>query len=159
MFWKKKKEVSFEVEDTRGEDGHCFISGKVGIVGEVHFAGTLRIDGKIDGKVSVYEGKQGTLVLSKEAIINGPVEVTNMVTDGMVTGDVDVSNKLECRANSIIKGDVRCGIINTIDGAQLQGRCEMRPVVTSMPKAERKEDETPKASLATRNVSYLRKNG
>ena len=47
MFWKKKKEVSFDVIDPRGEDGHCFISGKVGIVGEVHFAGTLRVDGKI----------------------------------------------------------------------------------------------------------------
>ncbi len=156
FFWKKKKQVSFDVVDPRGEDGHCFISGKVGIFGEVHFAGTLRIDGKINGKVSVYEGKQGTLILSKDAVVNGPVAVTNMITDGMVTGDVDVKNKLECRSNSTIKGDVRCGILNTIDGSRLQGRCEMNPKVTQI-KANIETADAGKISLSTRDISYLSK--
>lgn len=158
MFWKKKKEVSFDVVDSRGEDGHCFISGKVGVVGEVYFAGTLRIDGRIDGKVSVYDGKAGTLVLSKDAVVNGPVMVTNMITDGMVTGEVDVENKLECRAHAIIKGDVTYGVLNMVDGAKLQGRCEMHS--SDKPKLVKPTaGSSTQSSLATRNVSYLKKNG
>jgi cytoskeletal protein CcmA (bactofilin family) len=158
MFWKKK-EVSFDVVDSRGEDGHCFISGKVGVIGDVYFAGTLRIDGKIDGRVSVYDGKKGTLVLSKDAVVNGSVDVTNMVTDGMVTGEVDIEEKLECRAHAIIRGDVTYGVLNIVDGAQLQGRCEMKSEKTPRIIASKPKKDEAGSSLATRNISYLKKNG
>jgi cytoskeletal protein CcmA (bactofilin family) len=159
MFWKKKKEVSFDVVDSRGEDGHCFISGKVGVVGEVYFAGTLRIDGRIDGKVSVYDGKTGTLVLSKDAVVNGPVAVTNMIIDGMVTGEVEVEKKLECRSHAVIKGDVTYGVLNILDGARLQGKCEVRATKLSKVPSSNSTGENKPTTLATRNIAYLKKNG
>ena len=125
IFQKKPEGSNFDMAtvDTGDEHGHCMISGNLYVRGEVRFAGNLRLDGRVDGKVAVFDGKKGSLILSKGATINGPVQVTTMIADGAVNGDIIVQDRIECRANAVIRGNVQYQSINIAEGAQIEGRC------------------------------------
>lgn len=127
-FLKKKPQEGFNLDLSESADdaGHCLISGNIYLRGDVHFAGTLRLDGRIDGKISVYDGKKGVLVLSKGAVVNGPIVVTNMLADGTVNGDITVTERIECRSNAVIRGQVQYQAIHIAEGARIEGRCIKR---------------------------------
>lgn len=147
----KKSNVSLEIHEQRTVESHCFISGNVSVQGEVQFSGTLRVDGRIIGKITNYPNKQGTLVVSKGAFIEGPVETTNVICDGTIHGRVNVINKLEVRNNGVIQGEMHYNKLTTQEGAQLIGRCHQK--LDKTPKLQ--EVGTPNfgQSLATRDTT------
>lgn len=149
----KKSEVSLDLNDVQHQDSHCFISGNIAVHGEVQFAGTLRVDGRIEGRVSNYPGKQGTLVVSKGAYINGPVETTNVICDGTIHGTVRTENRLEVRSHGVIKGEMFYDKLSTMDGAQLIGKCHQRN--DGSVKLESVGSPRFSHALATRDVSIL----
>ncbi len=119
-------DVSLDVVDPRSIESHCLIAGNLHIRGDVFFSGTLRVDGRIDGKVSIYDGGKGQLVVSKGAVINGPVYATNVLADGTISGIMEVDDKLECRANAVVRGEVTYSKIHIADGAKIEARCRQR---------------------------------
>lgn len=127
MFWKKDKNNEKSVFDFPNADKlerqHSLMGYGVTIKGNIQFAGSLRVDGRIDGRVDVRPEKRGTLVVSKDAVINGPVNVTNLVVDGTINGDVHVNGRVECRANGKIKGEVKYHKLNLQEGGVIEGRC------------------------------------
>ncbi|PIZ31770.1 MAG: hypothetical protein COY40_01190 [Alphaproteobacteria bacterium CG_4_10_14_0_8_um_filter_53_9] len=147
---KKPENVSLEVIDPREADGHCLITGNLQIRGDVYFSGQLRVDGRIDGKVSVYEGGRGQLILSKTAVINGPVNVTSALIDGTVNGPMDVMEKMECRTNAIIRGRVLYGSMHITDGAKIEAQCKQRDGQAGKQDAG---SSTPGPLLATRSLA------
>ena len=153
MFWKKSKNDEKSVFDfphaDKLERQHSLMGYGVTIKGNIQFAGSLRVDGRLDGRVDVRPEKRGTLVVSKKAVINGPVCVTNLVVDGTINGDVWVAGRLECRANGKIKGEVKYQKISLMEGAVIDGRIvregeakESEKVVSVV----RDGEETPKIS-------------
>jgi cytoskeletal protein CcmA (bactofilin family) len=57
LFGKKQKiNATIEVVDPRDVPAHCFIAGNLHIRGDVMFSGSLRIDGRVDGKVCTFDG-------------------------------------------------------------------------------------------------------
>lgn len=147
----KPENVSLEIVDPRDIDGHCLITGNLQIRGDVYFSGQLRIDGRIDGKVSVFEGGKGQLVVSKGAVINGPVYATSVLIDGTINGPMDVEEKLECRTNAVIRGRVIYGSIHITDGAKIEAQCQQRSALTNA--VAEGENGSPAAILATRDVT------
>jgi cytoskeletal protein CcmA (bactofilin family) len=133
MFWKSKKakKSTFDVEDT-GHSGHSIIAQGVHVVGDIKFCGSLRVEGRIDGKVSVIDGKKGALTLSQDGIINGPVMVTNLLTDGHINGNTYVEERLECRSKAVIRGEVIYSVIHIAEGASIEGRCMQRSDLVKM---------------------------
>ena len=159
FFGKKKaktSEVSLDLNEVQQTDGHCFISGNISVHGEVQFAGTLRVDGRIEGRVSNYPGKKGTLVVSKGAYINGPVETTNVICDGTIHGNVRTEQRLEIRTHGIIKGEMFYDTLATAEGAQLIGKCHQRN--ESGVRLESVGSPRFSHSLATRDVAPLSTN-
>ncbi len=185
MFWKKKKTPtsSFDVENKQ-VSGHSIIAQGVHIVGDVKFCGSLRIEGRVDGKVSVAEGSTGSLVLSRDGIINGPVIATNLLTDGHINGNTLVEDRLECRSNAVIRGEVIYQVIHIAEGATIDGRCMQRndlmriaeerarrvlppsqpsvntqsPLRTQTPEAHRQQQTASKTSGQDGNVTILSPN-
>ncbi|MCP5404854.1 MAG: polymer-forming cytoskeletal protein [Pseudomonadaceae bacterium] len=147
-------DVSLEVIDPRDIDGHCLITGNLQIRGDVYFSGQLRVDGRVDGKVSVYEGGRGQLVVSKGAVINGAVIATSVLADGTVNGPMDVLEKLECRPNAVIRGRVVYGTIHISDGAKIEAQCKQRDqVMLKAVDGGEGEGASSGISLATRDVT------
>ncbi|MFT7144987.1 MAG: cytoskeletal protein CcmA (bactofilin family) [Alphaproteobacteria bacterium] len=147
----KKSNVSLDVTEARTVESHCFISGNISVQGEVQFSGTLRVDGRIVGKVSSYPNKNGTLVVSKGAFVDGPVETTNIICDGTIHGRVQASNKLEVRSNGVINGEMHYDKLSTMEGAQLIGRCHQN--IDKTPKLQEVGSPNFGHSLATRDTA------
>lgn len=148
----KSEGVSLDVVDPRDIDGHCLITGNLQIRGDVYFSGQLRVDGRIDGKVSVFEGGKGQLIVSKGAVINGPVAATSVLADGTITGPMDVEERLECRSNAVIRGRVVYGSMHITDGAKIEAQCQQRTVGSTL--ASSADDAaSPATLLATRDVT------
>jgi len=92
------------------------------VQGNVVFAGGLRIDGAVDGKVATADNAQGTLVISEHARIDGEVKVSHIVINGSVSGPVTANDYLELQAKARVNGDVVYRTLEMHVGAIVQGK-------------------------------------
>lgn len=92
------------------------------IDGDMSFTGGLRIDGQVNGNVIATPGKPSTLVLSELARVNGEVNVTHLVVNGVISGPVSASEYLELQSKAKVTGDVHYQSLEIQLGAIVEGR-------------------------------------
>lgn len=92
------------------------------ILGDVHFAGGLHVDGKIKGKVLSQGSKASSLSVSENGAVEGDVRVPNIVLNGTVIGDVHASEKITLAAKARVTGNVYYRIIEMEGGAMVNGQ-------------------------------------
>jgi cytoskeletal protein CcmA (bactofilin family) len=90
--------------------------------GDVTFAGGLRVDGAVRGKVATVDNQPATLVLSEQARIDGEVEVSHLVVNGVINGPVTANDYLELQAKARVNGDVVYRTLEMHVGAIVQGK-------------------------------------
>ncbi|NUP11345.1 MAG: polymer-forming cytoskeletal protein [Polyangiaceae bacterium] len=88
--------------------------------GRLNGASDLRIDGEVEGDVSV----GGSLELGEGATINGNVAAKSVVIDGALTGDVQAEGTVTIRANARVSGNMNGAEISLEEGAAFTGRIE-----------------------------------
>lgn len=99
------------------------------ISGDITFAGGMRIDGEVHGNIRTIEGKEGTLVISEHARIEGEITVSHLVINGTVMGPVNATEFLELQPRARVTGDVEYNNIEMHLGAVVQGRLIHQGVV------------------------------
>ena len=92
------------------------------VQGKVMFAGGLRIDGAVDGKVATANNAPGTLVISEHDRVDGEVKVSHVVINGSVSGPVTANDYLELQAKARVNGDVVYRALEMHVGAIVQGK-------------------------------------
>jgi cytoskeletal protein CcmA (bactofilin family) len=92
------------------------------VEGDVAFAGGLRIDGSIRGRVAAVDNQAATLVVSEQARIDGEVRVSHVVINGAVNGPVIANDYLELQAKARVNGDVTYRTLEMHVGAIVQGK-------------------------------------
>jgi cytoskeletal protein CcmA (bactofilin family) len=92
------------------------------VQGSVMFAGGLRIDGAVDGKVATADNSPGTLVISEHARVDGEVKVSHVVINGSVSGPVIANDYLELQAKARVNGDVVYRALEMHVGAIVLGK-------------------------------------
>jgi cytoskeletal protein CcmA (bactofilin family) len=92
------------------------------VQGNVMFAGGLRIDGAVDGKVATSSNAPGTLVISEHARVDGEVKVSHVVINGSVSGPVIANDYLELQAKARVNGDVVYRTLEMHVGAIVKGK-------------------------------------
>src|SRR5580765_7141910 len=106
MFAKRKKQQpSIELSKLSS-----LVAEDVEIVGDVSFAGGIRIDGRIKGNViarAVDGQPRALLVLSEKGRIEGRVNCGDAVINGSVVGDLEVDHFLELQSNARVSGTIR----------------------------------------------------
>jgi cytoskeletal protein CcmA (bactofilin family) len=100
----------------------CLIGNGTTIEGNINFSGGLRVDGRVRGSVVATDGKEGTLVLSEHAQIEGEIRVSHVVINGTVVGPVHAAEYVELQAKANVTGDVYYKTLEMQLGAVLQGR-------------------------------------
>lgn len=100
----------------------CLIGAGTTVEGNIVFVGGLRVDGEVRGNVSVESGKEGTLIVSERARIEGEVSVSHLVANGTLVGPVHVRESLELQPNARVTGDVEYMQLEMMPGAVVQGR-------------------------------------
>jgi len=97
-------------------------AGTRSIIGDVQFAGGLRVDGAIRGNVVAIGDKPSTLVLSEKAVIEGTVRVAHLIVNGRIHGPVYATHYVELQAKSQVTGDIHYRTLEMHPGAVVDGR-------------------------------------
>jgi cytoskeletal protein CcmA (bactofilin family) len=92
------------------------------IEGDLNFSGGMRIDGQVNGNVIAAQDKPSTLVLSEQARVNGEVNVTHLVINGVISGSVFASEYMELQSKAKVNGDVHYTTLEIQLGAIVEGR-------------------------------------
>jgi cytoskeletal protein CcmA (bactofilin family) len=91
------------------------------IHGDVEFSGGLHLDGHIHGNVTSVREADASLSVGESGGIEGSVAVRNIVLNGIVTGDIDATDRVELGSKARVLGNVRYSIIESAVGAQING--------------------------------------
>ncbi|MGC3979849.1 MAG: polymer-forming cytoskeletal protein [Steroidobacteraceae bacterium] len=114
MFKRQKKPGSLRI--------NTLIGAGTRIIGDVQFTGGLHVDGAIQGNVESLQDKSATLSVSDSGLVEGLVQVPNVVLNGAVNGDIRASERVELGATAKVSGNVHYGLIEMAMGAQINGK-------------------------------------
>jgi cytoskeletal protein CcmA (bactofilin family) len=89
--------------------------------GVLSFAGTIRVDGKVDGEVI----SKDTLIAGDEALLQGDISVGTIISSGKVMGNLSASQKVHLLAPAVIEGTIRTPKLIIEEGVTFDGKCEM----------------------------------
>lgn len=103
------------------EDIIIYMGKNVEIKGNVNFEGSGRIDGKIEGKITV----KGSIIFGEGAVITSDVEGDTVVVGGKVTGKIIAHQKIQLLRTSVFTGEMTTPALLIEDGAQFNGSCKM----------------------------------
>lgn len=93
------------------------------VVGDVHFAGGLRIDGTVKGAVRCVDSdKGGMLVVSEKGRIEGEVRAAHLVIAGCIVGPVHASEIAELQPKARLIGDLHYRALEMHHGAVIEGQ-------------------------------------
>lgn len=140
MMGKKNTEVKISTLIGKG----CELSG------DFSAKGSVRIDGKVDGNVTV----TGSLLVGAGGSINGNVSAVSVLIGGEVVGNVDAPEKAELTATAKVLGDITTKVIVIDENAVFQGKIDMNQTVpdrksrSNTAKAVRAGRKTAKAAIA-----------
>jgi len=90
--------------------------------GDLEFSGGLHLDGCVNGNVRSSAADGGALSVSETGVIEGNVEVTNIVMNGTVNGDMHASDRLVLGGSARVNGNVHYGVIEMAPGAVITGK-------------------------------------
>ena len=89
--------------------------------GTLSFEGTVRIDGKFEGRVNTSD----TLVVGETGDLEADIEAGTVICRGKMRGTIVASKKVEMHPSSKIVGDVQTPALSIELGAVLDGNCNM----------------------------------
>jgi len=124
MFGKKNNTATSAV------GGTTLISKSTEIVGDIHFSGTLLIEGHVKGNVYALDGEEAQARILASGKVEGEIRVPTLVINGEVTGDVFSSKHIELATNTVITGNVHYVLIEVLSGAQVNGELVHAEVTT-----------------------------
>jgi cytoskeletal protein CcmA (bactofilin family) len=103
--------------------GYSLLDAQLVLAGDLETAGSLRIDGKLEGSVR----RADTVVLGVGAAMSGDIVAREVIVGGTIIGNVQASERVELQATAIVTGDIVTQTILVQEGGVVNGRVLMRP--------------------------------
>ena len=103
------------------EDLNGFMDEGTEFLGELRFRDTLRIDGRLKGKVV----SDNTLIIGESGQVDADIDCGVVSIRGTVTGRVHGRQRIELLAGSRVQATLISPKLVIEDGAFFQGQCEM----------------------------------
>ena len=117
----KKKEIKQDAIST-------FIGPGADIQGTLSFEGTIRVDGKMKGKI---QSADGTLIVGESARIEADISIGSGVIMGEIIGTVRAKSRIEAYKPARVMGDIQAPVISIDAGVTFNGNCTMDPKTIS----------------------------
>jgi len=105
-----------------GNKVDTLIGHETEIMGDVHFAGGLHIDGVIKGNVYADGESDSVAIISERGRVEGELRVPNLLINGFVAGDVYAGERLDLAKNARVRGDVYYHTMEMAGGAEINGK-------------------------------------
>lgn len=121
---------------SRAYNDTTLIAAGTTIEGDIVFAGTLEVEGKVHGDIRALEDVEAVARILPGGHVRGAVLAPVIVINGEVVGNVYSTEHIELASAAVIHGDVEYSLIEMTKGAQLNGRLVYRaPMAAPMPSA------------------------
>ena len=111
MFFKQRNKHTID----------SLLDAKTTIDGDIQFASGMQIHGRVKGNIKGLN-QDAILVIGKDALIEGSIEVANVFIDGRVVGPIKGCQTVVIRPNGNVTGDVHYGKIQMEEGAIIKGQ-------------------------------------
>ncbi len=110
--------------------------------GSLTFEGTVRIDGKFEGKVNT----EDTLIVGETGHILAEITAGTVICMGRVEGTIRASKKVEIHSSSRVVGNVKSPALYIELGGILDGSCDMTGKENKIIPLVKTEEKEKKAS-------------
>ena len=101
---------------------NAFLGSGTVYEGKLSFQGTVRVDGAFSGQIV----SDGSLIVGKDAVIDGVLQVGELLLSGKFTGEVRASRRVIIHKAGLLEGTVHAPALVMEDGAILQGQVNMQ---------------------------------
>ena len=103
------------------EEMVAFLGKGTDFKGTLHFEGTIRIDGRLEGEIYTKD----TLIIGEAAEVMGEVNVGTLISSGRITGNVKAARAAHLLTPGRLDGNVDTPSLKVEEGFSFNGRCEM----------------------------------
>lgn len=103
---------------------NAFLGAGTVYEGKLTFQGAVRVDGMFSGEIV----SDGSLIVGKDAVIDGTLRVGELLLTGKFTGEVRAARRVIIHKAGLLEGVVHTPALVMEDGAVLQGQINMRDV-------------------------------
>lgn len=107
--------------DARQNNIIAFLGKETFFKGYLHFEGTVRIDGKLEGEIE----SKDVLIIGEGANIKGDIRVQKVICGGNVTGTIESSEAVQLVKPSNVHADIKTPVLSIEEGVIFNGNCRM----------------------------------
>ncbi len=107
------------------------------INGKILVPGSIRVDGKIDGDITVSD----QITIGKTGFLKGALLTRDAVVAGRMEGTITVKNRIELQKNAKVNVDLKCKLLIIEEGVVFDGTCSMDNANPNNYKKEEKKDK------------------
>lgn len=101
---------------------NAFLGAGTSYEGQLSFQGAVRIDGVFKGTIR----SEGTLIVGKDAAIEGTVSVGELIVSGNITGEIAATRRIVLHRTGNVQGTITAPAMVMEEGATLQGQMVMQ---------------------------------
>ncbi len=101
---------------------NAFLGAGTVYEGKLTFQGSVRIDGVYTGNIS----SEGSLIVGKDAVIKGELNIGELLLTGKFTGDVNAARRVVVHRGGIIEGTINTPALIMEEGGIVQGQINMK---------------------------------
>jgi cytoskeletal protein CcmA (bactofilin family) len=117
----KRFKVPTSPVDGKGEVV-AFIGPGVEFKGEIHYQGSVQIDGFVEGEIHT----NGTLLIGEKAVLQAKVHAGSVISRGKITGDIEAKEKVQFQSKAMMDGSVNTPQLSMESGVIFNGEISMR---------------------------------
>ena len=105
------------------KDALSYLSPDLEIEGTVTCGGPVRIDAQIQGKIE----SQQQVNIGSPALIQGPIQAQRVIVNGVVKGDLHISEKADVLSQAEIEGNIYLpqGGLSVAKGSKIEGNLKV----------------------------------
>jgi cytoskeletal protein CcmA (bactofilin family) len=115
-----------------GENAQARIGKSIVICGEVRGSEDLVLDGRVEGTVTLAEGR---LTVGPSAHISADLSAKDVLIMGRVQGNVVATGRVELRSGCNVEGDISAIRLAVEDNAVFRGKVDLTQAVAKGPEA------------------------
>jgi cytoskeletal protein CcmA (bactofilin family) len=122
------------------------VSRETEVIGDIHFSGTLEIEGTVKGNIAARPDTDAVVRVVDKGRVEGEIRAPGVVVNGTVVGDVYSTVHLELASKGRVQGNVFYATVEMAAGSEVNG--SLTPLQENEPATEKIPDPSVEVSEA-----------
>ena len=122
------------------------VSRETRVVGDIHFSGTLDIEGVVQGNIIAEPDKEALVRVVDKGRVEGDIMAPSVVINGTVKGDVSSTRHLELASKARVEGNVLYALVEMAVGSEVNGSLKHHAVPETAKSGKKNADKASKVA-------------